>query len=218
MAAPSTGQAPGRRLASGQTKQTKAKEAEAKKARGFLVVMEGYSPYEEIMDLLDPAGVDAEKAGWGIATRFRKLQEIFPNCPFELYSIEHEHFEIKRGEVDLSSADMSEGIGLEQTRTTGAETEFRDELTIRRPGLRKMSTLGMSETVLIDPMTEEVISRTVQWDEKGQPLLTSSNEIKYHVNDHWFMIRAKFVWKGAPEEAAAKLSGTTQTGRMRQGG
>lgn len=212
MAAPSTRQAPGR------TKQTGAKkEAEAKKASGFLVVMEGYSPYEEIMDLLDPAEVDTEKTRWGVMTRFRKLQEIFPNCPFELYSIEHEHFEIKRGEVDLSAKDMPEGIGLEQTRTTGAGTEFRDELTIRRPGLGKKSTLGTTETVLIDPMTEEIISRTVQRDERGQPLLASSNVMKYQVNDHWFRIKAKFVWKGAPEEAAAKVSGSPQTGRMRRG-
>ncbi len=55
------------------------------------------------------------------------------------------------------------------------------------------------EQVLIDPMTKEVISRVSDLDEFGKPKLDFSDKPVYKVNDYWFILNAKFVWKDAPK-------------------
>ena len=77
------------------------------------------------------------------------------------------------------------------------------------------------ETVLVDPMTDEEISKTfdlVTLDEaNANPDLTERNvgerEVdrfgnpKFIVRDHWFRIKAKFLWKDAPEPPQKGLMG-----------
>jgi len=72
--------------------------------KGFTVVIEGYSPYEKIGELMDPAGVGNDKSRWGIITRMMNLNEIFDgNSPFQLFAKEKvEHFRIETGPVDIS--------------------------------------------------------------------------------------------------------------------
>lgn len=68
------------------------------------------------------------------------------------------------------------------------------------------------EIVLIDPMTEEEISKTLayitQEDIQKNPAYTERDlgrvkqtpfgEPQYIIRDYWFRIQAKFAWKDAP--------------------
>jgi type IV pilus assembly protein PilM len=180
--------------------QKPAEQTEAKQAAGFVVVIEGYSPYENVMDLLHPVGASEDRSQWGVVTRFNRLRELFPDCPFELYSLEHEHFKIERGPVDVSASGMPAGIGAERMRGVGGAGESVAAVEAR-PAL--LATGGI-EKIMVDPLTEEVVSRVVERDEKGQPVVASPDEVKYQVNDYWYRVKAKFIWKDAPEEARPK--------------
>jgi len=57
---------------------------------------------------------------------------------------------------------------------------------------------------LIDPMTNELISKIAEWDENGRPRLDRYGRPLYTVNDHWFVLSVKFVWVDAPESVKAK--------------
>ncbi len=75
------------------------------------------------------------------------------------------------------------------------------------------------EQVLVDPMTNEEISKTfdliTQEEIEQDPSLTEkdlgkkkygdfNNEPKFIVRDHWFRISAKFVWKDASKAKSTK--------------
>ena len=92
-------------------------------------------------------------------------------------------------------------------------------------GGRQRGDFVDTEQVLIDPMTNEEISRI--YDIVTQQEIDSDSEltekdlgrIKYNKlnreklrieRDHWFRIRAKFIWKDAPEEEL----GTEGAGNM----
>ena len=53
-------------------------------------------------------------------------------------------------------------------------------------------------------MTEETISRVAEWEENGRPKLDSRGTQVVTVNDHWFVLKVKFVWRDAPESVKAK--------------
>jgi hypothetical protein len=55
------------------------------------------------------------------------------------------------------------------------------------------------EQILIDPMTKETISRVAKLDEYGREEIDRSGNVVYKVNDHWFRLDVKFVWKDAPK-------------------
>ncbi len=149
-------------------------EAEAESKSGFLVTITGFSPYENIAELMDPTGVEDDQTRWGFITRLLNLDKVVDsNCPFKLYEkTQIEHFRLDIGEVSHGSP-MPGGIGLEQ--------DYDNETK-----------------VLVDPMTKEVISKVSQFDESGRPKIDRTGQVVYEINDHWFVLNAKFIWKDAP--------------------
>jgi type IV pilus assembly protein PilM len=145
---------------------------------GFVVVIEGYSPYRNISDLLDPAGAGNDMAKWGMVTRLENLGVVCPNTPFKLYNkTNHKDFSVDTGEVDLSKP-MPMGIGVE-----------REELADAKAG-------KAMQKELVDPMTEEVISKQEDVDSSGNPKRDKfTGKPLYRVNDHWFRINMKLAWK-----------------------
>lgn len=175
----------------------KAKGGDAEQDRpGFLVIITGYSPYGDMAELMEPRGVEDDKSKWGFITRLLHLDEIVPggDCPFELYKrTDIKHFKLEIHEVSLDSA-MPVGIGL---------VEARD----------KQVKAGVSDKVLIDPLTKETISTVAKLDSNGKPVLDkhTGKEI-YEVNDHWFVLKAKFIWKDIPKTSAAPVERSSSSG------
>ena len=161
---------------------------------GFVVTIAGYSPYKDIRELLDPAGVENDPNGWGVVTRLLHLDDIFDgNSPFELYErTKIEHFGLETGDVDWG-ADMPVGIGIFEDAGFGKVGKVR-----RGVG---------GKQVLIDPQTREVISKVAGLDEHGTEKIDRMGNVVYEVNDHWFVLNFKLVWKDAPKEQAVAGSG-----------
>jgi hypothetical protein len=159
-------------------RQPTGETAEGGAASGFVVTIEGYSPYRNINDLLDPPGIANDKTKWGMVTRLANLDAVCPNSPFKLYhKTSLSDFSVTFAEVDLSKP-MPVGIGVEkQENTPGAAAGYSGK-----------------QKIFVDPMTEEVISKEQELDSHGNPKLDSFNKPIYKVNDHWFRINAKFVW------------------------
>jgi hypothetical protein len=190
---------------------------------GFLVTIVGYSPYKNIDDLMDPVGVEDDPDRWGFITRLTHLDAIVDgNSPFQLYDkTKVKNFKLEIGEVEASqelgtsdTANVFTGIGVEDIRfekakmTQGGMT--RPIMT--RSGMTRsiMTRSGMTDSVdeeigirvLIDPMTKEIISKMPEFDEEGKEKLDDKGRPDYTVNDHWFILSVKFVWRDAPKLAA----------------
>jgi len=144
---------------------------------GFVVTIAGYSPYKNIGELIYPTGVGDDQGRWGVVTRLLHLDDIADgNSPFKLYgTTEVEHFKLEKGVVDLD-AEIPAGIGLRE-RGTGDEGRG---------------------TILIDPMTKEIISKVADLDEDGKEKIDRQGKVIYKENDHWFILNVKFIWKDAP--------------------
>jgi type IV pilus assembly protein PilM len=149
---------------------------------GFVVTIAGYTPYKDIGELMDPVGVEGDPNKWGVVTRLLHLDEVVGgNSPFELYKkAEVEHFKLEIGEVAWD-AEMPLGVGIEDNKSEEAKKG------------------GIDEEILIDPMTKEIISRVAELDEYGAEKVDRSGNVVYEVNDHWFRIDVKFIWKDAPK-------------------
>jgi hypothetical protein len=147
--------------------------------RGFVITISGYSPYKSINELLDPPKVQDDPNRWGLVTRLMHLDSTFDgNSPFELYKkTEKQHFELQTGEVDLT-ANIPAGIGVRKT------IEGKGE-------------------IIIDPMTNEVISKTTEDGPGGKKI---SN-----VNDYWFVLNFKLQWKDRPGAPPAESAGTPES-------
>ena len=152
---------------------------EDKGGPGFVVTITGYSPYKNIGELMDPPGVEGEPDKWGIVTRLLHLDDIVDgNSPFELFKrADIQHFKLEIGEVGWD-VEMPVGIGIEEVRSDKTKKE--------------------EERILIDPMTKEIICKVPELDESGKEKIDRTGEIVYKVNDHWFRLDAKFIWKDAP--------------------
>ncbi len=183
---------------------------------GFLVTIVGYSPYGNVYELMDPAGVENQPEKWGFITRLAHLDDIVDgNSPFTLYKKTggDKHFKLEVDDVEtsqeLSGSDninIFRGIGVEEIRykkmrTTGMTTS--------------RSMIGMSDSyddamvgvrVLIDPMTKEIISKVVELDENGKEKLDSRGKPIYTINDSWFILNLKFAWRDAPKPPAIPVS------------
>jgi len=186
---------------------------------GFLVVMEGYSPYRNINELLDPPGVGNDQSKWGLVTRFENLAKLMPNSMFELFEKNNiAHFKCETGEVEIGSANMPGGIGVERDVERIPKEE---ESTVRGGRLKsRVSLFGDYvdiEKVLVDPMTNEEMSKTFDLVTReeidsdpskserdlGKKKYTDFGQPRYIVKDHWFRVKAKFLWKGAPKAQSA---------------
>jgi len=165
------------------------------KKSGFVVTIAGYSPYREIGELLDPAGVGDARDKWGFVTRLQHLDDIVDgNSPFELYEkASIEHYKLDKGPVDLSAEFLPAGVGIIDVKPAiGGQAAIG--------GIGGISAIsGTSGTeILIDPMTKEVISRVAELDSYGKEKLDRQGRPSYETRDHWFVLNVKFVWRGAP--------------------
>jgi type IV pilus assembly protein PilM len=157
---------------------------------GFVVTIEGYSPYRELGELMDPAdttGGEDEPSKWGVITRLLHLDDVVDgNSPFKLYKkTDLKHFTLETGPVDVDTP----GIGIVDVRYESPKAE---------PGVYGAG----SESVLIDPMTKEIISKVTELNGREE------------VNDRWFVLKLKLIWKGAPKETKSAIQPVTRgTGR-----
>jgi len=160
----------------------KGEKGEEVGGAGFVVTIAGYSPYKNIGELMDPAGVENDLNKWGVVTRLLHLDDIVDgNSPFKLYrKAEIEHFKLETGEVALD-AKMPVGVGIEDAKSKKSRREEIDE------------------QILVDPMTKEIISRVAELDEYGGEEIDRSGNVVYKVNDYWFRLDVKFAWRDAPE-------------------
>jgi len=161
-------------------------DTEEKAGAGFVVTIEGYSPYKDIGELIDPTEVGDEPNEWGVVTR---LLHLDVNGPFKLYNnLEPDHFKFEKDEVVVDSdSGTPAGVGVWDVRYEKVKTG-KGEYDLE------------SEHVLIDPMTKEVISKVAEVDPDGRKKLNASGDPVYKVNDHWFRLRFKVVWKDAPKK------------------
>ncbi len=167
---------------------------------GFTVLIEGYSPYRRIADLLDPPGVATDQARWGIISRFENMGKA-KNAIFELLDKQDtSQFKVEWGVVETGSAMGSYGAStLSQPIGIGVLKDIQriptDTTAATQPGAAQaMPGMGMDmmggggtptserisvEKVLIDPMTGEELSKTydiyTEEDIAANPALTSKD-------------------------------------------
>ena len=161
------------------------------KLPGFIVTIGGYSPYGKITELIDPAGVEDDQDKWGIVTRLLHLDDFVDgNSPFEVYNkTDPNQFSIDLGEVNREE-EMPVGIGVTDIRY--------------RPVPAGSTQEDGSEWILVDPMTKETISKVAEWEENGSKKLDRRGQQVFTVNDHWFVLNVKFLWRDAPESVKEK--------------
>jgi hypothetical protein len=97
------------------------------------------------------------------------------------------------GKLAGTSNMMPEGIGIWE--------ELIEETA--QPGSR--SSVLTRNRILIDPMTRETICKVSVLDEDGKPKLNYGKPV-VKVNDHWFLLNAKFIWRDAPEPPAQPMT------------
>jgi len=117
---------------------------------------------------------------------------------------------------------MPSGIGLARKIERVPKQQVEDD----EMGGRGMSNFDSSdyvktEEVLIDPLTKEELSKTIdlvtQQDIDSDPSLsertigkmkyTAFGEPKHITRDHWFKISVKFLWKDAPAKSQGSVRG-----------
>ncbi|MHC5060259.1 MAG: pilus assembly protein PilM [Planctomycetota bacterium] len=212
---------PVKKKAKGAAAGSKGATKSGKDGPGFLVILEGYSPYKNINELLDPPGVGDDQSKWGLVKRLENLSKIMPGAPFELLEKSVTHFKCESGEIQIGATDMPAGIGVErdiERVPKKDETSKAIKSTFGRGGGLSMNEKVSVEKVLIDPMTSEEMSKTfdliTQEEVDADPdkterdlakkKYTDFGEPKYIVRDHWFRLKAKFLWKSAAVEKKGK--------------
>ncbi len=169
--------------------------------KGFVVVIEGYTPFEKVGELLDPAGVGNDKSKWGIVTWMMNLNDVSDgNSQFQLFYKDNiEHFRDETGIVDLTDNRMPAGIGILQVKSRISKEQQQENARTGRGsgGQADTSDRITSEQVLVDPLTNEEMSKTFDIDEKGRKKYDSFGQPVYIERDKWFRIKVKFLWKNA---------------------
>jgi len=180
---------------------------EEEKEPGFVVSVVGFTPYRDLMALLDPTGVESRRELWGFVTRLDHIDEfVDANSPFELYSKDVDHFRLEKGYVDLDT-DFPLGIG---------ESEFLPEESGGRQAVTRTATMMMMGgnrglEILVDPVTRERIDAEPQEDIYGNAKKDALGEKVLTVRDSWFTLDFKLKWEHAPE--IPKPASTTQRRR-----
>ncbi|MCH8193028.1 MAG: type IV pilus assembly protein PilM [Planctomycetes bacterium] len=153
---------------------------------GFLVTIEGYSPYMDIGSLLDPSGVENRPERWGFVTRLQDLDGGDPNdARFSLYQKGViTHFQLDKGFVDPSITDVRVPYGI------GVPEE--------KEGMANFGYVQQEDMVLVDPMTQEVISPVDKLDDRGKPQTNRRGDVVKVKNDSWFILKFKLAWNEAP--------------------
>ncbi len=145
----------------------------------------GSSPNRKIGELLDPAGVGDDSGKWGVVTRLLHLADTNDsnNIAFKLFKkADIKHFRLETGPVSLGS-DIPAGIG---------EVENRD--------LKSGDGRKTTKEILLDPMTKEIISKVAVLNKDGSEKKDKLGKVIYEVNDCWFRLNVKFLWKDAPKK------------------
>jgi len=169
-----------------------AEEEEVKEKSGFVVTIAGYSPYKNIGELMDPPGVGGDESKWGFVTRLEHLDDV--NSPFMLYKkTEVVHFKLETDAVGLDA----------KTRQNPAVERILQALEREGSSERREVNMRRETFVLRDPMTKEVVSKVAERDEDGKVKTDRAGNIAYKVNDYWFVLNAKFIWRDAPKRPRA---------------
>jgi len=178
---------PGRGGAMGAVDSTELKEP------GFVITIAGYSPYENVGELLEPVGVEDDRGRWGVVTRLMHLDKVMGGkVAFELYKKDElDNFKWEDGAVELND-EAHGGIGVKR--------------------VRKSEDGGADEEYLVDPMTEEVISK-VALEQDGGNVRVGKGSGRYEENDHWFVLNFKLLWKESPHPQGAEAVGSASGGR-----
>ncbi len=184
------------------TEETAQQPQEGKSKAGFVVIIVGYSPYKDITRLVDPLGVGDDRSRWGFITRLKNIDKISDVNSFVLYDANStQNFTYKINEVS-SAEGVPAGVGVPSQRVI----EVKRNTDVSQPlGSRFLSLQGnkITETILIDPMTREIIDKVVKYNEDGSRATDNTGRVAYEVNDHWFEIKVKFLWTKVPPEIAA---------------
>lgn len=177
--------------------------AAQEKHAGFVITIEGYSPYKRIGDLLDPPNVKDQPANWGFVTRLENLKQFLHldvNSPMEIWPAmkDAQHFKLETGPAD-PDGDVPMGVGewlfIPDPPAPG---------TTPGPAMYAMSMAQRSGTwILIDPMTKETISAEPVKDQYGNPAVDNMGKPKKTVHDYWFKLQFKLKWKDAPKTTIA---------------
>ena len=160
-------------------------EVEDTRKSGFLVTITGYCPYgdnsTDVRNWLDPQKVGSDRTTWGFITRLEHTDGLVDaNSPFKLYDkVNKNHYQLDVRRVDLTQ-DNSVPIG------TGVEKVPTYPTTLGASSVYQAAT----DTPLIDPLTKEDVSATTETGSDGRTI--------EKVNDHWFILKMKFLWKNAP--------------------
>ena len=173
--------------------------SEEEKDPGFVISIVGYSPYGNLMALLDPPNVRDRRELWGLVTRLDYIDEfVDANSPFEIYSKDAEHFGVKTGVIDL---DTDVPIGIGASEIIPEETEAG-----RAGGARTMMSYSEGLEILVDPVTRERIDAEPILNARGNPELDALGNKKLTVRDSWFQLDFKLKWEHAPEIPKASSS------------
>jgi type IV pilus assembly protein PilM len=181
--------------------------AQAQKTAGFVISIEGYSPYKDIGALLDPPDVRGNPAKWGFVTRLENLkqfQHLDVNSPFEVFDKGGTHFILTKGPAD-PDMDIPTGVGewffVPKPPVPGTTP------TVNTYGMG-MSTGPQDGTwTLIDPMTKETISAEPVPDAYGNTAYDNTGKPLKKVHDYWFRLQFKMKWKDAPKTGASSGMG-----------
>jgi hypothetical protein len=176
--------------------------AGAEKVPGFVVMIEGYSPYQNIGALLDPPNVKDDPSRWGLVTRLENLKQFLNldvnNAPFEVYgrllANAASHFKIEVGPVDVDSESLPRGVGA------WVFTPSAVALEAARNSPYGADMMGIQDGTwsLIDPVTRETISAETVLDAYGKPKLDSLYKPVKRNRDYWFKLQFKLQWNDAP--------------------
>jgi type IV pilus assembly protein PilM len=184
--------------------------AQAEKYPGFVVMIEGYSPYRRIGELLDPSNVKDTPAKWGFVTRLENLKQFLHldvNSPFEIYTKESDHFKLETGPAD-PDGEVPMGVGQWKfipdppaPGTTPAANTYGLGMGVSGP--------QNGTWILIDPMTNELISAEPVKDQYGNIAYDNLGKPKKIVHDYWFKLQFKILWHEAPKSATPAPGGAT---------
>jgi len=187
----------------------------ATKTSGFVVVIEGYSPYKDVAALLDPPNVKDDPSRWGLVTRLENLKEFLHldvNAPFEIYgrllADAASHYKIETGPVDLDSDTVPLGVGQTKFIPSATALAAAKENPYGGMGLGAMD----GTLTLIDPVTQETISAESVLDQYGKPRLDPLGRPVKQYRDHWFKLSFKLKWNDAPPTPAG-VGGGSKRGR-----
>ncbi|HNS19213.1 MAG TPA: type IV pilus assembly protein PilM [Sedimentisphaerales bacterium] len=165
--------------------------ASGTKTSGFTVVIEGYSPYKEIGDLLDPPNVKEYPGRWGLVTRLENLKQFLNldvNAPFEIYQKANaDQYKLETGPVDLEAEYLPSGVGVLTSLSRQSGDIGIDEMIVDDKSL-----------TLLDPVTKETICAETELDQFGKPRLDALRKPKKLYRDYWFKLQFKLKWNGAP--------------------